>query len=151
MYAATAFIIMEAGDIMLPSLGLPDWTVTFIIILLIIGFPISIILAWIFDITPEGVKKTESIKVAEEQELPSVPVKRRLRVSDLIIAVLIVVVVILAYPRIFRKDKFEGIRDADGKISVAVMPFENLSGACRQAGGQQDYKHSQTFNKFIYR
>ena len=38
MYAATAFIIIEVGDIMLPRLGLPDWTVTFIIILLIIGF-----------------------------------------------------------------------------------------------------------------
>ncbi|MCK4881135.1 MAG: hypothetical protein KAS82_10755, partial [Bacteroidales bacterium] len=49
MYAATAFIIMEAGDIMLPRLGLPDWTVTFIIILLIVGFPITIILSWIFD------------------------------------------------------------------------------------------------------
>ncbi|MBL7111213.1 MAG: hypothetical protein ISS19_04655 [Bacteroidales bacterium] len=44
MYAATAFIIMEAGDIMLPRLGLPDWTVTFIIILLIICFPFVIIL-----------------------------------------------------------------------------------------------------------
>jgi len=128
MYAATAFIIMEAGDIMLPRLGLPDWTVTFIIVLLIVGFPISIILSWIFDITPEGVKKTESIEVAKEQEPPSVPVKRRLRVSDVIIAVLIVVVVILAYPKIFRKDKFEGIRDPEGKISIAVMPFKNLSG-----------------------
>ena len=46
MYAATAFIIMEAGEIMLPRLGLPDWTVTFIIILLIVGFPIAIILSW---------------------------------------------------------------------------------------------------------
>ncbi len=57
MYAATAFIIMEAGDIMLPRLGLPDWTVTFIIVLLIIGFPIAVIFSWIFDITPEGLKK----------------------------------------------------------------------------------------------
>ena len=128
MYAATAFIIMEAGDIMLPRLGLPDWTVSFIIVLLIIGFPISVILAWIFDITPEGVKKTESIEVTKEQESPSVSAKRRLRVSDVIIAMLVVVVGILAYPKIFKKDKFEGIRDADGRISVAVMPFENLSG-----------------------
>ena len=37
MYAATAFIIMEAAEIMLPRLGLPDWTVTFLIILLIVG------------------------------------------------------------------------------------------------------------------
>ena len=58
MYAATAFIIMEAAEIMLPRLGLPDWTVTFLIILLIVGFPITVILSWIFDITPEGVRKT---------------------------------------------------------------------------------------------
>ena len=57
MYAATAFIIMEAGEIMLPRLGLPDWTVTFVIILLIVGFPIAVILSWIFDVTPEGLKK----------------------------------------------------------------------------------------------
>ena len=64
MYAATAFIIMEAAEIMLPRLGLPDWTVTFIIILLIVGFPIVIILSWIFDVTPEGIKKTEPVDVA---------------------------------------------------------------------------------------
>ena len=128
MYAATAFIIMEAGEIMLPRLGLPDWTVTFIIVLIIIGFPITVILSWIFDITPEGVKKTESIEIAKEQEPPSVPVKRRLKVSDVIIAVLVVVVVILAYPKVFKIDKFEEIRDPDGKFSIAVMPFDNLTG-----------------------
>jgi tetratricopeptide (TPR) repeat protein len=78
--------------------------------------------------SPEGVKKTGSIEVAKEQEPSSVPVKRRLRVSDAIIAVLIIVVGILAYSKIFKKDKFEGIRDPEGKISIAVMPFENLSG-----------------------
>ena len=57
VYAATAYIIIEAGDIILPRLGLPDW-----IILLIIGLPISIILSWIFNITPEGIRKTEPIK-----------------------------------------------------------------------------------------
>ena len=40
MYVATAYIIMEAADIMLPRLGLPEWTVTFLIILIITGFPI---------------------------------------------------------------------------------------------------------------
>ncbi len=128
MYAATAFIIMEAGDIMLPRLGLPDWTVTFIIVLLIIGFPISIILSWIFDLTPEGVVKTEPAKLAKKKEIVLSPAKRKPGVSDLIIAVLIVTVGILAYPKIFNKDKFEDIRDTDGRISVAVMPFENQTG-----------------------
>ena len=128
MYAATAFIIMEAGDIMLPRLGLPDWTVTFIIVLLIIGFPIAVIFSWIFDITPEGLKKTESIKAAQYEESTPTPTKRRLKPSDAIIAILIVIVGVLAYPKIFKQDKFSGIRDTDGRISIAVMPFENLSG-----------------------
>lgn len=55
-YAATAYIILEASDIVLPRLGLPDWTVTFLIVLMIVGFPISVILSWIFDITPEGIQ-----------------------------------------------------------------------------------------------
>ena len=62
MHAATAFILIEAAEIMLPRLGLPDWTVTFVIVLLIVGFPITLILSWIFDITPKGVEKTESIE-----------------------------------------------------------------------------------------
>jgi class 3 adenylate cyclase/tetratricopeptide (TPR) repeat protein len=76
----------------------------------------------------EDIKKTESIKAANEQEPHSVPVKRRLKVSNVFIGVLIIVVAILAYSKIFEKDKFEEIRDPDGKISIAVMPFENLSG-----------------------
>ena len=51
-------------------------------------------------------------------------VKRR----NVIISLLIVVVVLLIYPKIFRNDKFEGIRDEDGRISVAVMPFKNMTG-----------------------
>ena len=127
MYAATAFIIMEAGDIMLPRLGLPDWTVTFIIVLLIIGFPISIILSWIFDITPEGVKKTESGGDAKESGTPPVSVKRRLKLSDVIIAVLFVIICILLYPKIFRNDKAPELVK-----SLAVLPFKNLSGNAEQ-------------------
>ena len=125
MYAATAFIIMEAGDIMFPRLGLPDWTVTFIIILLIVGFPITIILSWIFDVTPEGIKKTET---AKEEEAPLEPVRRKLRITDVIIAVLVVIVAILAYPKIFENDPSKVIKDADGRISIIVMPFKNLTG-----------------------
>jgi hypothetical protein len=55
MYAATAFIIIEAIDIILPRLGLPNWTVTFVIIILIVGLPVTFILSWIFDVTPEGI------------------------------------------------------------------------------------------------
>jgi TolB-like protein len=127
MYAGTAYIIMEAGEIMLPRLGLPDWTVTFIIILLIIGFPIAIILSWIFDVTPEGIKKTEPAKVAKEKEVELKSARRKFRASDVIIAILVVAVVILVYPKIFKKDKLASLRDEEGRISIAVMPFQNMT------------------------
>jgi hypothetical protein len=126
VYAATAFIFIEAGEIILPRLGLPDWTVTFLIILLIAGFPITIILSWIFDVTPEGIKKTEPVKVAKRK--PTKPVKRKLRVSDVIFAILVVVVVILAYPRVFKKDKSLFDKAFEKKISIAVFPFMNNTG-----------------------
>jgi len=127
MYAATAFIILEAVDIVFPRWGLPDWSVNLVILLLIFGFIVTAILAWIFDITPEGIQKTESASLAIKKEIER-PDRRRLRLSDAIIALLLIVVCILLYPKIFRTDKFSDIRDEDGRISVAVMPFENLSG-----------------------
>ncbi|MEN8230476.1 MAG: tetratricopeptide repeat protein [Bacteroidota bacterium] len=125
MYAATAFIILEAADIILPRLGMPDWTVTFLIILLIVGFPIMIILSWIFDITPEGIKKTGAV---EAEETPVDPGRRNLRFSDVIIAVLLIVVAILIYPKVFNRGSFDTAKDPDGRISIAVMPFKNLTG-----------------------
>jgi len=127
MYAATAFIIMEAAEIMLPRLGLPDWTVTFLIVLLIVGFPITLILSWIFDITPKGVEKTESVNEDETLPVAAEIKKRKLKGSDLAIAVLIIIVCILVYPKLFQNDQLNDIRDEEGMISVAVMPFENLT------------------------
>ncbi len=126
MYTATAFIIIEAGDIMLPRLGLPDWTVTLVIILLIVGFPITILLSWIFDITPEGLLKTEPVKEDKKKGIPRQPLKRILNASNVVITILFVVVCILLYPKIFKKDKFEDSRDANEK-SIAVLPLINLN------------------------
>jgi TolB-like protein len=128
MYAATAFIVIEAGDIVLPRLGLPDWTVTFLIVLIIVGFPITIILSWIFDVSQKGFEKTEP-ESQEHQETASLSrVNRKIKPSDIIIAALLVIVCVLLYPKLFHKDKFESFRDDQGRISLAVMPFENLTG-----------------------
>jgi len=128
MYAATAFILMEAGEIMFPRLGLADWTITFLIVILLAGFPVLLILSWIFDLTPEGIQKTESSD--EEEAGPKEPhgTKQYFKLSNLVIGLLVVVVCILLYPKLFQKDRLEEIRDEKGMISVAVMPFENLSG-----------------------
>jgi hypothetical protein len=64
-YAIVAWLIAQAVDIAFPALHLPGWTVTFVIALLIIGFPIALILAWSYEVTPDGIKLTKEVPKAE--------------------------------------------------------------------------------------
>jgi tetratricopeptide (TPR) repeat protein len=75
VYLAVAFGIIQAADIIFPRLGLPDWTVTFIIILLIIVFLLIVILTWVYDITPEGIKITETVETEGKEKSPETQVK----------------------------------------------------------------------------
>ncbi len=59
VYAAAAFVLLELVDIIAEPFGLPGWTLKLVFVLLCIGLVISIILSWIYDITPEGVQKTK--------------------------------------------------------------------------------------------
>jgi tetratricopeptide (TPR) repeat protein len=127
MYAGAAYILIELVNNVAEPLRLPVWTPTLVILLLVVGFPIAGIFSWIFDVTPEGLKKTEPEKNSRQKSKASKPVKSKIKIGDGIIAVLIVIVVILLYPKLFNKDKFENIREEDGRISVAVMPFKNLT------------------------
>lgn len=130
MYAATAFILMEASDIMLPRLGLPEWTVTFVIVLLIAGFPIALILSWIFDLTPKGIQKTPTVDEAAQSlgTAYAISQKKGFTVSHAIIVILLVVVCILLYPKLFSGDHYQEIRNESGQISLVVLPFENQTG-----------------------
>lgn len=128
MYAATAFIILEASDIILPRLGLPDWTVTFIIVLMIIGFPITAIVSWIFDITPEGLMKTMPLNEEKKKETQVKPARKLLNINNIVITILFAVVVILAYPKIFHANKSQVDSVFEKKKVIAVLPFMNNTG-----------------------
>jgi class 3 adenylate cyclase/tetratricopeptide (TPR) repeat protein len=57
-YLVVAWAAIEAADTILPHLGLPPWSVTLVIVMVVLGFPISMVLAWAYDLTPEGVQRT---------------------------------------------------------------------------------------------
>jgi tetratricopeptide (TPR) repeat protein len=126
-YAATAYIIIEVINNIVSPLHLPAWIPTLVILLLIAGLPVAIILSWIFDFTPQGIKKTESLEELEGKEIGIKPVKRKLRASYVLNAILIIAVIILVYPKIFKRDTLERLRSKGEKISVAVMPFQNFT------------------------
>jgi TolB-like protein len=126
-YSATAYIIIEVANNLAIPLHLPDWFITLILIILLLGLPIVVILSWIFDFTPQGIKKTESVEESENKEVVVKPVKRKLRASYVLNAILIITVIILAYPKIFKQDTLEKLRSSGERLSIAVMPFQNMT------------------------
>lgn len=125
VYAASAFVILELVDILAPSLGLPAWTLNLVLIILCIGFIVAIILSWIYDLTSTGLEKTEPLH--ETDTIVARSEKRKLKVSDGIIALLLLVVCILLYPKIFKNEKLEELKDRGGEFIelIAVLPFSN--------------------------
>jgi adenylate cyclase len=101
VYAVVAWAVVEAADILFPALLLPDWTQRLVIALIVIGFPLALVLAWAFELTPDGLRR-ETAKAAEENladttAQPSVPDK---------------------LPR----------PSSSAPSSIAVLPMANLSG-----------------------
>jgi hypothetical protein len=64
-YAIVAWLLMQGADIVSPHLRLPEWTVPLVIILLCIGFPIALLFAWAFELTPDGIKLTKEVPRTE--------------------------------------------------------------------------------------
>src|SRR5437667_4076293 len=111
-YIVAAGFIIQIGSAILPAWELPNWTFRLVVVLLLIGFPIALILAWAFDVTPEGIQATKGTAV-----------ETHLR-RNMIILVAIGVIV-SAVAGFFLLPRATG-RNVDK--SIAVLPFENLSG-----------------------
>ncbi|MCB1635030.1 MAG: hypothetical protein KDI51_10610, partial [Xanthomonadales bacterium] len=58
VYAVAAWAVIETSATILPALHLPDWTVTLVVVIALIGFPIALVVAWVFDLTRAGVIRT---------------------------------------------------------------------------------------------
>jgi tetratricopeptide (TPR) repeat protein len=70
VYIAGAFALLQAVDMIFPRVGLPSWSETLVMILLAAGFIVVIILTWIYDITPEGIKRTNDREQADDESKP---------------------------------------------------------------------------------
>ncbi|UCF21131.1 MAG: tetratricopeptide repeat protein [Gemmatimonadota bacterium] len=70
-YAVFAFVVWQAADFVIPAARLPDWVSTLTLILTILGFPVAMVLAWLFDITPEGLKRTDRAEARRVRERPA--------------------------------------------------------------------------------
>src|SRR5207247_1730596 len=115
-YAVVAWLLMQVASQIFPFFEIPNWAVRLVVLLLVIGFPVAVILAWAFELTPEGIKRAEDVDVSK-----SLTRKTGRKLDFFIIAVLLLVIAALLFRRLH-----PNVSPFLEK-SIAVLPFENLS------------------------
>lgn len=118
-YLVVAWLLIQIAEILLGAFGAPDWLLRAIVIVLAVGFPIAAVLAWVYEITSQGVKRS-----AELGEEGSVSVPDARQIDFVIIGVLLVAVALFASDR-FGWIQFGGQTAVD-RHSIAVLPFTFL-------------------------
>jgi TolB-like protein/tetratricopeptide (TPR) repeat protein len=72
-YCAVGWAVTEVSATLAPALGMPAWSVSLVAMLLVLGFPVALVLAWAFDVTPDGVKRTPPLPVMKRRHPASPP------------------------------------------------------------------------------
>jgi TolB-like protein/Tfp pilus assembly protein PilF len=117
-YAVVAWLLMQIATQIFPFLEIPNWAIRLVIMLLALGFPIALILAWAYEVTPEGIKRTDQIEPGQRS-------RNRAWIYIAIVAGAISVSLFL-FGRYTTSSKQSASVGLPTK-SIAVLPFENFS------------------------
>src|SRR5256712_7214308 len=126
LYLVGAWLLTQVAGTVLPMFGAPDWLPRRLVILLAIGFVPALIFSWVFELTPQGLKRDEDVRPEE-----SIAPQTGRRMNRMIIAVLVLALAYFAFDKfVLAPRRVAGPHDfpagASAK-SIAVLPFDNLS------------------------
>jgi hypothetical protein len=125
-YAVVGWLVIQIGSTVLPTFHAPEWVAQVLLVFVILGFPIALVLAWAFEITPEGIK-------LESEVSPNEPITRQTgrKIVGLTIVVAVIAAGLFAFqlfrPRLTSTGAPAATTSAIPEKSIAVLPFENLS------------------------
>src|SRR5438270_9197285 len=126
LYLVGAWLLVQVAGTVLPMFGAPEWLPRSIVILLAIGFLPALIFSWVFELTPQGLKRDEDVRPEE-----SIAPQTGRRMDRMIIAVLVLALGYFAFDKFVlaprRAAAPNDFSSAASTKSIAVLPFENLS------------------------
>ena len=118
-YAVGSWVLVEVLSVLLPTFDAPEWVLRAVILLLVAGLPVTLLVAWVFELTPEGIKREDNVDTPAEAVFKT----RTARKADLIImAALALTVAYFVFEKIWLSDVVRGNMD-----SIAILPFSDMS------------------------
>jgi TolB-like protein/Tfp pilus assembly protein PilF len=123
-YAVVAWLLMQVASQIFPFFEIPNWAVRLVVLLLVIGFPVAMILAWAFELTPEGIKRAEDVDLTKSATLRS---SHKLLWITAVVAIVAAALFVGGRFNLFHSKPSPTTGVVSDK-SIAVLPFENLSG-----------------------
>jgi TolB-like protein/Tfp pilus assembly protein PilF len=121
VYAVAGWALAQGLAQVLPVFAVPNWVVRLLVVLIIIGLPVALGLAWAFELTPEGIKRTETADA-----MPAAPAHKKRAWLYVVIAGALLSLGLFFLGRYTAAPREGAAQDVSAK-SIAVLPFENLS------------------------
>ena len=148
-YAVAGWLLVQVATQVFPFFAIPNWAVRLVVVLIVIGFPVAVVWAWVYELTPEGIRRTAP---ADSPEASAAHEHRRIghKLNAIIVSVLVLAVALFGWrfyaarratappqtanvtpavsaaPIAEKAPASVGVRPVPAK-SIAVLPFENLS------------------------
>jgi TolB-like protein/Tfp pilus assembly protein PilF len=135
-YAVVAWLLVQIATQVFPFFDIPNWAVRLVVVLLILAFPVALVLAWAFEITPEGIKRESDVGPGQSVTRRT---GRKLVAITAILAVMATGLLVFQMlggkstrleggaPATPNAESLAGARPSIPAKSIAVLPFENLS------------------------
>src|SRR5205823_14397713 len=118
-YAVVGWLVIQIASTILPTFHAPEWVVQTLIVIVALGFPVALVIAWAFEMTPEGIKRTEDVSPNE-----TIPQWSRRKFAAFILVVVICAAALLGYQVFRAKPTAAPLAEK----SIAVLPLVNQSG-----------------------
>ena len=140
LYLVGAWLLVQVASTLFPAFGVPDWALRGLVIVLVLGFVPMLVFAWVFELTPDGIKRDAEVSRAE-----SIAPQTARRMDRMIIAVLLLALVYFGFDRLVLAPRRDAALVASttqsvaaqataqakptvSRNSIAVLPFVNMSG-----------------------
>src|SRR5678810_562132 len=127
-YAVVGWLVIQVSSTVLPTFHAPEWVVQTLVALVALGFPIALIIAWAFELTPEGLKRTEDVDLAASARQP----RKHAWIFVVVVGAALSVGLFFIGRYTARNTasaaRTEAVTGSSiPQKSIAVLPFENLS------------------------